>query len=98
MHLNNVTYITINDRDRVSRIMREFDFADVKIAMHKMDWRWGNEVPSLYDLMHTAETLLIEAIQSMHIVEMGGFSASFRQVGEGDPELSLTFNIESKVA
>ena len=93
MHINNLTALTAEEQDKVSAIMRNFDFHSVKRAMTKMNWKWGKEVPSLYEIISTAESLLVNAIQTLNTIETGGFTASYK-----DALVSLTFNIESKKA
>jgi hypothetical protein len=48
----------------IKEIMDEFDFDRVYEAMDALDWKWRGEIPSLYDLRETAESLLRGAAKS----------------------------------
>jgi hypothetical protein len=48
----------------IKEIMDEFDFDRVERAMEALDWKWRGEIPTLYDLRETAESLLRGAAKS----------------------------------
>jgi hypothetical protein len=48
----------------IKDILNEFDFDRVYEAMDALDWKWRGEIPSLYDLRETAESLLRGAAES----------------------------------
>jgi hypothetical protein len=50
--------------DMIKDILNEFDFDRVYEAMDALDWKWRGEIPSLYDLRETAESLLRGAAKS----------------------------------
>lgn len=77
--------------------MRTFDFGEVLRVMEATEWKWGLEIPTLYDLMLTAESLLIDCIGRFSEIDTGGFYASYIQRGEGDCVLILRFVIEEKI-
>lgn len=75
----------------IKDIMANFDFAEVHRVMQSLDWQWQYKgVPSLYEIMKSAETLLIDAYNKTTTVAQGGFMASM----END-SLSLSFVLES---
>ena len=105
MHINDLTALTVEEQDKIFTIMRSFDFHSVKRAMTKMNWKWGDAIPSLYDLMSAAESLMINAVQTLNIMEIGGFRATYKDAEIGglratykNAEISLSFNIERKEA
>ena len=48
----------------IKDIMDEFDFDQVERAMEALNWRWRGEIPTIYDLRETAESLLRGAAKS----------------------------------
>jgi len=48
----------------IKDILNEFDFDKVYEAMDALDWRWRDEIPTIYDLRETAESLLRGAAKS----------------------------------
>ena len=50
--------------DMIKDILNEFDFDRVYEAMDALDWKWRGEIPSLYDLRETAESLLRGAAEN----------------------------------
>jgi len=48
----------------IKDILNEFDFDKVYEAMDALDWRWRGEIPTIYDLRETAESLLRGAAKS----------------------------------
>jgi hypothetical protein len=62
--------------DMIKDIMGEFDFDKVYEAMDALDWRWREEIPSIYDLRKTAERLLRGAAKS----RLGAFKDSHHDV------------------
>jgi len=48
----------------IKDILNEFDFDQVERAMEALNWRWRGEIPTIYDLRETAESLLRGAAKS----------------------------------
>jgi hypothetical protein len=48
----------------IKDIMDEFDFDVVERAMDALDWKWGGETPTIYDLREKAERLLRGSVES----------------------------------
>jgi hypothetical protein len=48
----------------IKDIMVEFDFDKVERAMEALNWKWRGEIPTIYDLRETAESLLRGAAKS----------------------------------
>ena len=74
----------------IKDIMNDFDFVKVHKVMKALNWEWQDDgVPNLYNIMKTAEGLLIEAFDGKGTFATGGFVASMN-----DDVLSLSFNLE----
>jgi len=91
MHINIISSLSLEERDKLSKVMREFNFCEILRCMKKVNWKWGVKVPTLYELMSEAEKLLIEALNTLRIYESGGFRAEYK-----NNVLSLSFNIDYK--
>lgn len=75
-------------RNRIDRIMLDFDFEMVHRIMEMMDWRWAswedeeyntheNEVPSVYALRSEALKLMIQCLDKQSGIQTGGFRIQF---------------------
>ena len=93
MHINELKQLTDWQRGKVSAIMTNFDFVEVCRVMELSRYTWGDETPSLYEVMSSAEEILAQSVLEGLRVETGGFIANFK-----DDCLSLTFNIEQQEA
>ena len=94
MHINELKQLNDWQRSKVHAIMRNFDFVEVCRVMELTDHKWSEgNVPSLYEVMSTAEEILAQSVQEGIQVETGGFIANFKE-----DCLSLTFNIERQEA
>jgi hypothetical protein len=75
----------------IKDIMADFDFAQVHRVMQSLDWQWQYKgVPSLYEIMKSAEKLLIDAYNKTTTVSCGGFTAKME-----NGSLELSFILES---
>jgi hypothetical protein len=75
----------------IKDIMDEFDFAQVHRVMQSLDWQWQYKgVPSLNEIMKSAEKLLIDAYNKTTTVSCGGFTAKME-----NGSLSLSFVLET---
>jgi hypothetical protein len=60
----------------IKDIMDEFDFDQVERAMEALNWRWRGEIPTIYDLRETAESLLRGAAKS----RLGDFKDTHHEI------------------
>ena len=74
--------------DMIKDIMDEFEFDKVYEAMDALDWRWREEIPSIYDLRKTAERLLRGAAAS----RLGAWKDTHHEV----PILNATGGFKAK--
>lgn len=88
-------------------IMNRFNFNRVYKTMQALDWRWAtshNQPPSIQELKSTAQMLLDGCMQAWQeqgepqsgmFYATGGFEARITCYSQGEPQLSLTFSVES---
>lgn len=80
--------------DRVSRIIKNFDFFKVHQYMKQVDWKWRDDVPTIEELQLTATRLLIEASEDpQDVVSMGTGGFRVYKLPWG---LELVFAMERK--
>lgn len=82
---------------KIEFILKHFNFNNVRLVMEALNWTWNKNtnVPSHYELIETAKTLLKDAVECKGTASTGGFEATYYEDG-GKAELSLAFIAENE--
>lgn len=78
-------------KDDIDMILDEFDFEKAHKVMEFLDWKWGDEVPTIGGMRRIARRLLNEAAESKILaIGTGGFQVR-KRVEEDKTFLTLEF-------
>ena len=76
--------------NQIDEIMSSMNFYKIHTAMTALDWRWGEEVPSVARLRARAMSLLRELQEESRAISTGGFCAYWIEPGQ----LGLRFVVD----
>ena len=87
------------EKQKIKSIMKNFDFERVHKVMELLDWHWAftsNGVPTVEEIKHEAEGILINACEEETNIATGGFRAVYEKDGtdDGEPYIGLEFIVE----
>ena len=81
-------------------ILQSFDFSQIQEFMQTVDWKWGDETPTVAALRLAAERLLNELFEDPDAValELGGLRVDRVFLDDGVWEMKLSFEAQASCA